>query len=236
MFAMFERMFDSLQPALQLLQLLSFIIYVLAALATYVILGLALTALCRATGIGKVWMAWVPYANLYLPGLMADVYTDNRLTPPIERSLPFYAPSDLRRRMLGFGLGSTLTGAVAGAAMLFCLMMGAMAFFMLLGLAAGGDPSPNLPPFADVLFLVSGLVAFAGSIFCLIFTILFITASCTAYCRLFTALQAPLPALWGVLGILVPLIPAVVLLVYARRSDVSAAAFAPPSPEAEEGF
>ena len=63
----FTRMLDSLTPAMQLLSLLSYVIPLLAALAAYVITGLALTALSRATGIGKTWMAWVPYANLYLP-------------------------------------------------------------------------------------------------------------------------------------------------------------------------
>lgn len=233
---MIQDWFAYLKPYAQLLQLLYTILCILAAVASYVILGLVLTALCRATGIGKVWMAWIPYANLYLPGLLADVYTDNRLTPPIERSLPFYTPSDLRRRMLGYGLGSSLTGAVAGVAMMFCLMMGAFFFFMLIGLAAGGDPAPDLPPFADVWFLVSGIVAFAAGIFCLIFTVLFLVAYCTAYSRLLTALQAPLPALWAALGILTPLIPAIVLLISIRCSDDPAAAFAPPPHETEETY
>ena len=230
----FTRMLDSLTPAMQLLSLLSYVIPLLAALAAYVITGLALTALSRATGIGKTWMAWVPYANLYLPGLTADVYTDNRLTTPIHRSLPFYSPSDLRRRMLGYGLGSSLTGAIAAAATSVCLLLGAVFFFMLIGVAAGGDPA-DLPPFADVLFLVCGLLACASGIFCMIFTVLFLIAFCTAYHRLLAALQVPCPALWVALGILLPPILSVVLLLYVRRAEDLAAAFAPP-PEVPETY
>ena len=76
----FEMLFGKLLPSL-------------SAVACYVFLGVALTVLSRATGIGRVWQAWVPFANLYLIGLLADVYTDNRLTTEADRARPFYTPS-----------------------------------------------------------------------------------------------------------------------------------------------
>ena len=128
----FEMLFGKLLPSL-------------SAVACYVFLGVALTVLSRATGIGRVWQAWVPFADLYLIGLLADVYTDNRLTTEADRARPFYRPSDLRRRTLGYGIGSSAAGAVASVGWLLCIAGGAIAFFLLLGSWAG-DEMPDTPP------------------------------------------------------------------------------------------
>ncbi len=206
----------------------------LAAVAAYVILGLALPALSRTTGIGRAWMAWVPFANLYLIGLLADVYTDNRLTTDKDRADPFYAPSSLRRRILGYSIGATATGAMTAVASAICVMIGAFGFFMLLGLlVGGGEPAVDLPPYVDVLLLVSGLVAFAAGIFCLVFAIMFLVSWCPALCRVLTAVEVPCPALWTALGVFVPLIPAILLLVYTNRASDPAAAFAPPTAQTD---
>lgn len=228
MFELFTMMLGSLKPGAQLIVLLPYVGSIALSIAAYVLQGIALAQLSRATGKGRVWMAWVPYASLYLLGLLADTYTDNRMTTDADRADPFYRPSDLRRRMLGYGLGCGITGAVSSVAALLFIMGGAVSFFMILGLLVGGDPPTEVPPFAAELFLISGLTAFVAGIFSLVFAVLFLLAFCPALCRVLTALKAPLPALWVALGFFFPLIHALLLWVYTRRASDPASAFAPP--------
>ena len=91
----------------------------------------------------------------------------------------------------------------------------------------------DLPPYVDVLLMVSGLVAFVAGILCLVFAIMFLVAFCPALCRVLTALEAPCPALWTALGVFVPLAAAIPLLIYANRAQDPAAAFAPPLRETD---
>jgi len=227
-------LFDALKPAAQAASLLSYIVPSTLTVASYVILGLALMALCRATGIVKAWMAWVPFANFYLIGLLADVYTDNRLTTDEDRAAPLYTPSRLRRRVLGYGIGAAATGAAATVAAAIVSGFAALGLILLMAAVPGMEESPvDLPPYVDVLLMVSGLVAFAAGIFCLVFTIMFLVAFCPALCRVLTALEAPCPALWTALGVFVPLAAAIPLLIYANRAQDPAAAFAPPLRETD---
>ena len=214
----FEMLFGKLLPSL-------------SAVACYVFLGVALTVLSRATGIGRVWQAWVPFADLYLIGLLADVYTDNRLTTEADRARPFYRPSDLRRRTLGYGIGSSAAGAVASVGWLLCIAGGAIAFFLLLG-AWAGDEIPDTPPATGALMAVGALIGFVAGVFCLVFTVLFLLAICPVLSRVFTAVGAPAPALWVLLGVFFPLGAAIALFVFAERhKDSLAARFAPPVPD-----
>ena len=227
--------FEALKPAAQLIALLSYVIPSAVSAAAYVILGLALASLCRSTGIGRVWMAWAPFANFYLLGLLADVYTDNRLTTAEDRAAPFYAPSSLRRKTLGYGIGASVTGTVTAVASLILSGLAALGLLLLLVAVPGMDESAvDVPPYADVLLLVSGLVAFAAGIFCLVLTIQFLIAFSTSLCRVLTALAVPSPALWTALGVFVPLAAAIVLLLYAKRAKTPAEAFSAPAEASDE--
>ena len=200
----------------------------LSAVAAYVFLGVALTSLCRSSGIGKAWMAWIPFASLYLLGLLADVYTDNRLTTDEDRARPFYAPSTLRRRMLGYGIGSGVAGAVATFGWMLCIAGGALAFFMIIGLLAGGDLPSDSPPVVGAMFGIGALIGFVAGVFFLVFTVLFLVSFCPALNRVFTALGAPVPALWVLLAVFFPVAAAVALFVFAERQrDTVGARFAP---------
>lgn len=226
-----ESLTDNVRPDVILDMLFSGLLPSVSVLAAYVFLGVALTVLSRATGIGRVWQAWVPFADLYLIGLLADVYTDNRLTTEADRARPFYRPSDLRRRTLGYGIGSSAAGAVASVGWLLCIAGGAIAFFLLLGSWAG-DEMPDTPPATGALMAVGALIGFVAGVFCLVFTVLFLLAFCPALSRVFTAVGAPAPALWVLLGIFFPLGAAIALFVFAERhKDSLAARFAPPVPD-----
>lgn len=189
----------------------------LSAVACYIFLGVALTTLSRATGIGKVWMAWVPFASLYLLGLLADVYTDNRLTTDEDRARPFYSPSCLRNKMLGYGIGSRVAGTLAAFGWTLCVAGGALAFFLMLGLLVGGDIPSESPPTVGVMMGIGALIGFVAGIFWLVFSILYLVTFCPVMNRIFTALGAPVPALWVLLGIFLPVAMAISLFVLAER-------------------
>jgi hypothetical protein len=159
----------------------------------------------------------VPFASLYLLGLLADVYTDNRLTTDADRTRPFYHPSNLRRNVLGYGIGSGLAGAVAAFGWMLCLAGGALAFFIILGLLAGGDIPSDSPPVVGAMFGIGALIGLVAGIFSLVFTILFLVSFCPALNRVFTALNAPVPALWVVLAVFFPAAAAIALFVFAER-------------------
>jgi hypothetical protein len=215
----FEMLFGKLLPSL-------------SAVACYVFLGVALTVLSRATGIGRVWQAWVPFANLYLIGHLADVYTDNCLTTEADRARPFYTPSLLRRRILGYGIGSGISGAAASVGWLLCIAGGAIAFFLLLGSWAG-DEIPDTPPATGTLMAVGALVGFVAGILYLVFTVMLLVAICPALNRIFTALGAPLPALWVLLAVFYPAAAAIALFVFAERQKATLAERFAPIPPAE---
>ena len=213
----FEMLFGKLLPSL-------------SAVACYVFLGVALTVLSRATGIGRIWQAWVPFANLYLIGLLADVYTDNRLTTEADRARPFYTPSLLRRRILGYGIGSGAAGAAASVGWLLCIAEGAIAFFLLLGAWTGGEIT-DMPPATGALMAVGALVGFVAGILYLVFTVMLLVALCSALNRIFTALGAPLPALWVLLAVFYPAVAAIAFFIFVERQKPTLAErFSPLSP------
>ena len=189
----------------------------LSAVACYIFLGVALTTLSRATGIGKVWMAWVPFASLYLLGLLADVYTDNRLTTDEDYARPFYSPSCLRNKMLGYGIGSSVAGMLAAFGWMLCIAGGALAFFLMLGLLVGGDIPSESPPTVGVMMGIGALIGFVAGILWLVFSILYLVTFCPVMNRIFTALGAPVPALWVLLGIFLPVAMTISLFVLAER-------------------
>lgn len=207
----------------------------LSAVAGYLLLGAALTVLVRGTGMGRGWMAWVPFARLYLLGLLADGYTDHRLTHRADRADPFYRPSDLRRRMLGYGIGSGIAGMAAAVGWTLFLTGGAIVFFLTLGMLVGGEPPAETPPLSGALVGIGALMGFVAGIFFLVFAVLFLLAACPAVHRILTALGAPVPALWVVLGIFLPLAAVVALWILVRRKRADlASCFGPVGAEERE--
>ena len=79
MIDLIDTLIDSLTGTAEALVTILSCVPLLLASALYVLTGLTLTFLCRAAHKGSVWMAWVPFANQYLLGQMADVYTDDRV-------------------------------------------------------------------------------------------------------------------------------------------------------------
>ena len=122
MIDLIDTLIDSLTGTAEALVTILSCVPLLLASALYVLTGLTLTFLCRAARKGSVWMAWVPFANLYLLGLMADVYTDDRVLR--GEVSPAYAPSTLRRKMLGYSIVQSVLGNIAGVAMLLSLFSG----------------------------------------------------------------------------------------------------------------
>lgn len=202
----------------------------LPAVAAYIFLGLALTALARASRRGRVWMAWVPFANLYLFGLMADVYTDTRFPRGVYGDPVDASPSSLRRKLLGFSIANAACGVAAGLALLVFAASGILAFIMALG---GGFSEENIHS-TDTealtgMFIVGLLVFLAAGILWVVFHLLCLVNYCKAHYRVFALLDINRPALWTFLGVLVPPLSAVLLFAYTRNMSRVTACFYPPA-------
>lgn len=197
---------------------------------SYVFLGLGLSQLARALGFAKDWLAWVPFGRMFLLGQVADLYTDNRMTPLAERAQPFYTPSNLRKKMLGYGIGS----AVAGSAMCIGLVIAVVGGIMSFVGAFSGAYAPPVEEEYEVtygLLSVGSLVALAAAIAYVILIIMFITVCCPTLCRIFTALGVPAPALLTAVSVFVPLLAAILIFGYTRHPEELAEKFAAPVEE-----
>lgn len=226
---LFDSITQHMAPSGPLALLLGSLIPSLSTVVCYVFLGVALTVLSRATGVGKVWMAWVPFADLYLLGLLADVYTDNRLTDDADRARPRYSPSNLRRKVLGYSIGSGVAEIAASFGSDLCVAGGAMGLSAILGSLVGGEPPTESSPAIGALMGIGGLIALVAGIFCLVFIINLLVVICPVMNRIFTALGAPIPALWVVLAVFVPVAAAIALFIFAERQRPTLAErFAPP--------
>jgi hypothetical protein len=182
-------------------------------------------------------MAWVPFANLYLLGLMADVYTDDRvLRGEIDAR---YAPSTLRRKMLGYSIVQSVLGNIAGIAVLISLFSGFAG--LLTGFFGGLFDQSDLEDGANELmgvFAVSFLISLVTAAVFVLFYILYTVSACKAHYRLFFMLGTPLPALWSAAVIFVPPLAAVMLFVFTvKNRRVLTEKFFPPMDDlhAEDG-
>ena len=209
----------------------------LLASVLYVLTGLTLTFLCRAARKGSVWMAWVPFASLYLLGLMADVYTDDRVLRGEIGAR--YAPSALRRKMLGFSIVQSVFGGIAGVAVLISLFSGFAG--LLTGFFGGLFDQYDIQEGANELlgvFAVSFLISLVTAAVFVVFYILYAVSACKAHYRLFFMLGTPLPALWSAAVIFIPPLAAVMLFAFTvKNRRVLTEKFFPPmeSPRAEDG-
>lgn len=209
-------------------QTITYLRYVISAavtLAGYILLSISLFRLARVLALPRPWLAWIPLANLYVLGQIADIYTDNRLTTDEDRADPFYSPSALRRKLLGYGIGCSVTGNIAAVCFGFCLMTGILSFFLALGRAAGGEAEPL--PFSEALFVVAGLTAFVAGVLWIALTILFLLSYCPALCRIFTALGAAAPSMLTFLSVIFPPLCGILLRIVTRKVRDTAERFAP---------
>lgn len=238
MFDLFDFIADSMNDTARLMTTILYCIPFLLFVALYVLQGIALTHLCKASRAGAVWMAWVPFAKQYLLGRQADVYTEDRVLR--GEVSPTYAPSTLRRKMLGFSIVERACGFVMVVA--WCIVM-LFSFAGLLVALFGGfmgnkDVLDGLDGLGYLLGIGIIILLVFGAIF-LIFHILYLVASCKAYYRLLHMLDAPVPALWAVLLCFVPMVTAVVLFVMTmKRCRELTERFFPPmevSEDAENG-
>jgi hypothetical protein len=237
MIDLIDTLIDSLTGTAEAFVTILSCVPLLLASALYVLTGLTLTFLCRAARKGSVWMAWVPFANLYLLGLMADVYTDDRvLRGEIDAR---YAPSTLRRKMLGFSIVQSVLGNIAGVAVLISLFSGFAG--LLTGFFGGMFDQSDLEDGANELlgvFAVSFLIFLVTAAVFVLFYILYTVSACKAHYRLFFMLGSPLPALWSAAVIFVPPLSAVMLFVFTvKNRRVLTEKFFPPmdDPHAEDG-
>ena len=237
MFDLFDLMSGAIKDTAELLTTLLSCIPLALFAALYVLQGIALTFLCRAARKGSVWMAWVPFANLYLLGLMADVYTDDRvLRGEID---PRYAPSTLRRKMLSFSIVQSIFGGIAGVAVLISLFSGFAG--LLTGFFGGLFDQSDVQEGANELmgvFAVSLLITLVTAAVFVLFYILYTVSACKAHYRLFFMLGTPLPALWSAAVIFIPPLAAVMLFVFTVKNHrVLTEKFFPPmeAPRAEDG-
>lgn len=237
MIDLIDTLIDSLTGTAEALVTVLTSIPLLLASVLYVLMGLTLIFLCRAARKGSVWMAWVPFANLYLLGLMADVYTDDRvLRGEIDLR---YAPSTLRRKMLGFSIVQSIFGSIAGVAALISLFSGFAG--LLTGFFGGLFDQSDVREGANELmgvFAVSFLITLVTAAVFVLFYILYTVSACKAHYRLFFMLGTPLPALWSAAVIFIPPLAAVMLFVFTVKNHrVLAEKFFPPmeAPRAEDG-
>ena len=237
MIDLIDTLIDSLTGTAEALATVLTSIPLLLASVLYVLTGLTLTFLCRAARKGSVWMAWVPFANLYLLGLMADVYTDDRVLR--GEIAPRYAPSTLRRRMLGFSIVQSIFGSIAGVAVLISLFSGFAG--LLTGFFGGLFDQSDVQEGANELmgvFAVSLLIFLVTAAVFVLFYILYMVSACKAHYRLFFMLGTPLPALWSAAVIFIPPLAAVMLFVFTVKNHrVLTEKFFPPmeAPRAEDG-
>ena len=199
---------------------------VLSFLAGYVFLGIGLSRLAKALGCPRPWLAWIPFGCLYLLGQVADIYTDNRMTTEADRDAPFYGPSKLRRKLLGYSIGSTVSGGMAAVGAGFFAMAAILSIFTLMG-AVGGALS-DTPPLMMTLYTIGGLVAFVAGIIYMVMTIMYLTAYCPALCRIYSALGVPSQTLLTAVSVFFPSLGGILIFAYTRRSEGLAEKFAPP--------
>lgn len=238
MFDLFNLMAGAMNDTAKLQTTILYCIFVLLAAALYVLQGIALTYLCKASRAGSVWMAWVPFANQYLLGKQADVYTEDRVLRGEVSSE--YAPSTLRRKMLGFSIVERVCGPVAGVAWCMVVLSAISGFFLALVGGFFGDPDSleALDGLESILAVGILLLLVFGAVF-LVFHLLYLVAACKAYYRLYHLLGSRVPALWPLLLIFLPPMAAVPLFVLTmKRHRELTDRFFPPmevSEDAEEG-
>lgn len=216
MIDLIDTLFDSLTGTAEAFVTVLTSIPLLLASVLYVLTGLTLTFLCRAARKGSVWMAWVPFANQYLLGQMADVYTDDRVLR--GEVSPDYAPSTLRRKMLGYSIVDRIAGGLAGVAWCIVVLSALSGSFLALfgGFFEDSEALESLEGLGIILAIGVVLLLVAAPLF-IIFHILYLVSACKAHYRLFHILGSRVPALWPVFLLFLPSVTSLPLFVLTMK-------------------
>ena len=216
MIDLIDTLFDSLTGTAEAFVTVLTSIPLLLASVLYVLTGLTLTFLCRAAHKGSVWMAWVPFANQYLLGQMADVYTDDRVLR--GEVSPDYAPSTLRRKMLGYSIVDRIAGGLAGVAWCIVVLSALSGSFLALfgGFFEDSEALESLEGLGIILAIGVVLLLVAAPLF-IIFHILYLVSACKAHYRLFHMLGSRVPALWPVFLLFLPSVTSLPLFVLTMK-------------------
>ena len=205
--------------------IISFPLSILLFLTGYIVLGIGLYRLARAIACPYPLLAWIPFGRLYLLGQVADIYTDNRITPPSVHP----HPSNLRRKLLGFGIGYAAVSTVTTVGKGMRLIAKAASVFSsaraLIQSLFSGDASlkdvlasAELSPALKRLSIAGNVLQVTGIITSFVLGILILTALCPALYRVFRALTVPIPALMTVACAVSPLLAAILILIYTYRA------------------
>ena len=215
-----------------------FIFSILFVLASYVLTGVALTILARSVKPSLIWMAWIPFARLYLLGALADLYTDNRMVPKKADHLYRRLTSKLRYQLPWVCTGNVVSGMISVVAfMLFLVFSFIPLAFMAAAIYYGEDFSN-----ADLEVAIPMLAITFGGTWLAITTVLCnltfgglsIFSRGVSLHRIYRALRLPCAPLWAVVSVPNPLLASLFLLIYATRTKDRAQRFLPPEePPAE---
>lgn len=125
----FFHTFESLMGFSIMEMLISDIPTALANLAVYIFTGLGLYTIAKRRGIHNPWLAWVPFANMWLLGCISDHYQS-------------VAKGKVRRRRVVLVVANVLMTLVAIAVLVLCFVMFARMF--AIGFEIFGDALPDL--------------------------------------------------------------------------------------------
>ena len=210
-----------------------YIYSILFVLASYVLTGVALTVLARSVKRSLIWMAWIPFARLYLLGSLADVYTANRLTTEEAVRAVGYRPSKLRHQLPLLRAGNVVAGVFSFVAFMLFLIFSLIPLLFLSAAIYYGDFDLS---HADLEVAIPRLaITFGGTWLAITAVIsnlaiggLFAVCHGVALSRIYSALGLPCAPLWAAVSVPNPLLTALLLLIYTLRAKDRAERFLPP--------
>ena len=216
----------------------AWIIPLLFTLATYLITGVALTILARSVKPSLIWMAWIPFARLYLLGSLADLYTDNRMVPKKAHRPYRRLTSRLRYQVPLLRAGNVVTEAISFVLLPFFMIFSFIPLLILSEAILHGEDFSRYDPEIVIPRLA---VIFGGTWLFLTVVVFSLTiGALSTFCygvslhRIYRALRLPCAPLWAILSVPNPLLAALFLLIYALRTKDRAEQFLPPEePPAE---
>ena len=194
-----------------------------SGIAQYILLSLSLYLISRALSLPCPAFSWIPFLRHYRLGQIADLYTDNRMTTAEDRASPYYKPSRLRIKILACDIALLITFIVAVVAAFLVVDASFSSFSYLF--TEEEVRIPEIPVENLNSIITFGLITFVAAIACLVLAIITLVAYCRALCRVFTALDTPVPALFTALAVLFPLVSMIVLYVYTRKAQDLAGRF-----------
>lgn len=217
----------------------AWVIPILFTVTTYLITGVALTLLARSVKPSLIWMAWIPFARLYLLGALADLYTDNRMAPGKARRPSRRRPSKLRYLLPWLRAGNVVTEAISFVLLPFFLIFCLVPLLFLSETIRNGEDFSY--PVDLTILIPRYTVIFGGTwLFLTVVVVSLILGGLAIFCRgvtlhrLYRALWLPCAPLWAIVSVPNPFLTALLFLIYAIRTKDRAERFLPSAEEVEE--